>query len=79
MARKVPSPAAVEKEIEQLQKSEYVKLAALEQQIKQDKRRKYLSQLRWQDKRGRELAAAGVTRDNIRTFVEAAEEQTAVV
>lgn len=73
MARKVLSPAAVEKEIEQLRKSEYVKLAALEQQVKQDKRRKYLSQLRWQDKRGRELAAAGVTPENIRAFVEAAE------
>lgn len=62
----------VEQEIERLQKSDAVKLASREQQIKQDKRRKYLSQLRWLEKRGKELEAAGVTFENIRAFVEAA-------
>lgn len=74
MARNNLSPAAVEKEIERLQKSEHVKLASREQQIKVNKRRKYLSQLRWLEKRGMELAALGVTQENIQAFVTAAED-----
>ena len=65
----------VEQEIERLQKSDLVKLASKEQQIKQDKRRKYLAQLRWLEKRGKELEAAGVTMENIKAFVEAATEE----
>lgn len=65
----------VEQEIERLQKSDLVKLASKEQQIKQDKRRKYLAQLRWLEKRGKELEAAGVTFENIKAFVEAATEE----
>lgn len=64
----------VEKEIERLKQSEHVKLAQKEQRIKADRRRKYLADLRWYEKRGRELEAAGVTFDNIQAFVEAAEE-----
>jgi hypothetical protein len=64
---------AVEKEIARLQQSELVKLSQREQRIKQDKRRKLLADLRWHEKRGKELAAAGVTQDNIQAFVAAAE------
>lgn len=64
----------VEKEIERLKQSEHVKLAMKEQRVKADKRRKYLADLRWMEKRGLELAAAGVTMDNIQAFVEAAED-----
>ena len=64
----------VEKEIERLKQSEHVKLAQKEQRIKADRRRKYLADLRWCEKRGQELAAAGVTMDNIQAFVEAAED-----
>lgn len=64
----------VEKEIERLKQSEHVKLAMKEQRVKADKRRKYLADLRWMEKRGKELEAAGVTMDNIHAFVEAAED-----
>ena len=64
----------VEKEIERLKQSEHVKLAQKEQRIKADRRRKYLADLRWYEKRGKELEAAGVTLDNIHAFVEATEE-----
>lgn len=64
----------VEKEIERLKQSEHVKLAMKEQRVKADKRRKYLADLRWMEKRGKELEAAGVTMDNIQAFVEAAED-----
>ncbi len=64
----------VEKEIERLKQSEHVKLAQKEQRIKADRRRKYLADLRWYEKRGKELEAAGVTMDNIQAFVEAAED-----
>ena len=64
----------VEKEIERLKQSEHVKLAQKEQRIKADRRRKYLADLRWYEKSGKELEAAGVTLDNINAFVEAAED-----
>lgn len=52
--------ADVEKEIKRLQKSEYVKLAKKEQQVKY-RRRQYLYQLRSMEKHGKELAKAGFT------------------
>jgi hypothetical protein len=64
----------VEKEIERLKQSEHVKLAMKEQRVKADRRRKYLADLRWYEKRGKELEAAGVTLDNIQAFIEAAED-----
>lgn len=64
-----------EREIERLKQSEYVKLAQREQRIKADRRRKYLADLRWLEKRGRALAEAGITKDNIQAFVEAAEAE----
>ena len=65
----------VEREIERLKQSEHVKLAQKEQRIKADRRRKYLADLRWYEKRGKELEAAGVTMDNIHAFVEATEDE----
>lgn len=63
----------VEQEIERLKQSEFVKLAQKERRIKTDRRRKYLADLRWYEKRGKQLAAAGITSENIRAFVEASE------
>ena len=63
---------AVEQEIQRLQQSEMVKLAQLEQRIK-NKRRKYMYDLRWAEKRGKELAAAGYTMTNLRDIMESAE------
>lgn len=63
---------AVEQEIQRLQQSEMVKLAQLEQRVKM-KRRKYMYDLRWMEKRGKELAAAGYTMTNLRDIMETAE------
>lgn len=54
----------VEVEIARLTASEFVKLARKEKRIR-NKRREYLSSLQWYEARGRELAAAGITWDNI--------------
>lgn len=55
----------VEMEIVKLRQSEYVKLAKKEQNIRYE-RRNLLSQLQGMERRGRELVAAGIDRDNIR-------------
>lgn len=52
----------IEQEIDRLKESEYVKLAKKEEQIRY-RRRQYLYQLRMYEKKGRELAAAGITMD----------------
>lgn len=54
----------VEAEIERLLKSEPVKLAQKEQRLR-NKRRKYLSDLRWLEKRGKQLMADGWTADTL--------------
>ena len=60
MAREFLTDEQVEKEIERLRESEHVKLAKKEIRIKY-KRRQYLYQLRNMEKRGKELAEAGIT------------------
>lgn len=72
------TPAQVEREIERLKQSEFVKLSQKEQSIKADRRRKYLADLRWHEKRGKELAAAGITRENIRMLLDAMEDEPPV-
>ena len=54
----------VEAEIERLLKSDSVKLAQKEQRLK-NKRRKYLADLRWLEKRGKQLMADGWTADTL--------------
>ena len=65
MAREILTLEQVEEEITRLKQSEHVKLAMKEQRIKADKRRKYLADLRWLEKRGKQLAESGITFDNI--------------
>ena len=55
----------VELEIERLKNSEYVKLAKLEERIRY-KRRQYLYCLRGYEKKGRALAASGITEEILR-------------
>lgn len=55
----------VEDEIERLKESEYVKLDKLSQRIK-NRRRQYMYSLRSMEKRGKELAAAGVTMESLK-------------
>ena len=65
---------AVELEIAKLQQSEYVKLARKEMRLKY-KRRQALYQLRNLEKRGKELARAGITIENIEMLIAIAEDE----
>lgn len=56
-------------EIARLNESEAVNLAQKEQHWK-NRRRQYLYTLRWYEKRGKELMAAGVTEDAFADFAE---------
>lgn len=60
MAQKNLTDEQVEFEIERLKQSEFVKLAKKEEQIRY-RRRQYLYCLRQYEKKGKELAAAGMT------------------
>jgi len=65
---------AVEVEIAKLQQSDFVKLARKEMRLKY-KRRQALYQLRNLEKRGKELAKAGITPENIEAMIAIAEEE----
>ena len=58
----------VEMEIQNLRDSHNVKLAQREQRIKY-KRRQYLYQLRYYEKRGKQLAELGATLENLEEFL----------
>ena len=60
MAKNWLSDEQVENEIKELQQSPLVKLAKKEQQIRY-RRRQYLYTLRQYEKKGKELADAGIT------------------
>lgn len=60
MARGTLSDAEVRAEIERLKKSDYVKLAKKEENIRY-RERQYLYQLRCLEKKGRALAESGIT------------------
>lgn len=64
MAKDFLTDEAVEKEIARLTNTDAVKLARREQRLKY-KRRQQLYTLRALEKRGKELAAAGITIENI--------------
>ena len=59
----------VEREIRRLLDSPYVKLAKKEEQIR-NRRRKYMYDLRWLEKKGKELEASGVTMDTLNRYNE---------
>ena len=67
IAKDILTNDEVELEIARLNKSEAVKLAQRVQRYKY-RRRQYLYQLRWYEKRGKELMAAGVTEDAFADF-----------
>ena len=69
MARIPNNDEAYKAEVERLKASEHVKLAQREIQLK-TRRRKYLYQLRWLEKHGKELAAKGYTMENIEAMLE---------
>lgn len=67
MAKDMLTDDEVELEIARLNESEAVKLARREQRYKY-RRRQYLYQLRWYEKRGKELMAKGITEDDFADF-----------
>lgn len=75
MANNWLTDEAVEAEIARLQQSEFVKLARKELRLKY-KRRQALYQLRNLDKRGKELAKAGITPENIEAMIALAEAES---
>lgn len=64
MARDIMTDEQVEQEITRLQESELVKLAKKEERIKM-RRRQAMYNLRFLERRGKELAAEGYTLENI--------------
>lgn len=64
MARKITPEEVVDAEIERLKKTDAVKLAQKEQRLLMRKK-KWLYQLRWLEKRGKELMAEGWTLDTL--------------
>lgn len=73
MAKNWLTDEQVEKEIENLKKSPYVKLAKKDQQVKY-RRRQYLYGLRQLEKKGKELSNAGVTIEMLETIDKACDE-----
>ncbi len=68
MARDIMTDESFKAEVERLKASEHVKLAQKEIRLK-NKRRKYLYQLRWLEKHGKELEAKGYTMDNLEAML----------
>lgn len=64
MPRKITPDELVDAEIERLRKTEAVKMAEKEMRLIYRKR-KYLAQLRWMEKRGKQLMADGWTLDTL--------------
>lgn len=74
MKRQYVTDEEVEKELNELKESPYVKLARREDYLK-NKYRKQLYKLRCLDKRGRELASQGITLDTIEEQIEQIEQE----
>lgn len=74
MRRTFLTDEAVEKELEELKQSPFVQLARREQRLKY-KYRQQLYTLRNLEKRGKELAAIGVTIDTIDECLETLEQE----
>ena len=76
MPRKITPEELVDAEIERLKKTDAVKLAQKEQRLLYRKR-KYLADLRWLEKRGKALMAEGWTLDTLELlFQDIPEEET---
>ena len=75
MARRKYTPdELLDAEIERLKKLDTVKLAQQEQRLR-NRKRKYLADLRWLDKRGRQLMDEGWTEDTLELLFETEERK----
>jgi len=54
----------IEEEIKRLRESDHVRLYEKHVRL-MNKRRTYMNQLRWEERKGKELAESGLTLDNI--------------
>lgn len=70
MAKDFLTDEQVVEEVERLKESDYVHLAQKEIRLKY-KQRKWLYQLRYLEKRGKQLAAEGMTMENIEALLAA--------
>lgn len=78
MPRNITPEELVDAEIERLKQSEAVRLAQKEQRLLYRKR-KYLAQLKWLEKRGKKLMADGWTMDTLELlFNDIPEEESEV-
>ena len=68
MAKENMTDAQVEMEIERLKQSEHVRLAQKEIRLRY-KQRKWMYQLRYLEKRGKQLEAEGMTFENIEAMM----------
>lgn len=76
MSRKITPDELVDAEIARLRKMEAVKLAQKEQRLL-NRKRKYLADLRWLEKRGKALMADGWTLDTLELlFKDIPDEET---
>ena len=76
MSRKITPDELVDAEIARLRKMEAVKLAQKEQRLL-NRKRKYLADLRWLEKRGKALMAEGWTLDTLELlFKDIPDEET---
>ena len=75
MARKYTPEELVDAEIERLRKSDAVKLAQKEQRLI-NRKRKYLADLRWLEKRGKQLMAEGWSADTLDLLYKDIPEET---
>lgn len=76
MSRKITPDELVDAEIARLRKTEAVKLAQKEQRLL-NRKRKYLSDLRWLEKRGKALMVEGWTLDTLELlFKDIPDEET---
>lgn len=74
MARKITPEELVDAEIERLKHTEAVKLAQKERRI-QMRKRNYLSDLRWLEKRGKQLLAEGWTMETLELLYKSISEE----
>lgn len=63
----------IEQEIKRLRESEHVRLYEKHTRL-MNKRRIYMNQLRWEERKGKELAASGLTLDNIEEMLDEMDE-----
>ena len=75
MARKYTPEELLDAEIERLKQTEAVKLAQKEQRLL-NRKRKYLADLRWLEKRGKALIAEGWTSDTLELLFKEIERES---